>query len=233
MDVQSYMSTDLVTIQPSTKIIEALDLMKEHKIHRLPVVQGETIVGLITEGIIERNTPVPVSRVATYYTMDARQTYVQLDVRQGESPVGSENIKLGELEVPVPPSPDGGQPVNVRFTYDANGLLEVEAQVPASGKTYQNIIQRNANVMSADEVQRALKKLQALKIHPRDKQENVYLLSRAKRLYADRLGAGRQDIGHNLTHFEAVLDTQDEAQIRGARERFKAYLDSIDQGFIL
>ena len=57
MDVQSYMSTDLVTIQPSTKIIEALDLMKEHKIHRLPVVQGETIVGLITEGIIERNTP--------------------------------------------------------------------------------------------------------------------------------------------------------------------------------
>ncbi|MFZ2453003.1 MAG: CBS domain-containing protein, partial [Trichococcus flocculiformis] len=51
------MSTDLVTIQPSTKIIEALDLMKEHKIHRLPVVQGETIVGLITEGIIERNTP--------------------------------------------------------------------------------------------------------------------------------------------------------------------------------
>ena len=57
MDVQSYMSTDLVTIQPSTKIIEALDLMKEHKIHRLPVVQGETIVGLITEGIIERNPP--------------------------------------------------------------------------------------------------------------------------------------------------------------------------------
>ena len=194
---------------------------------------GERHYGDRFSPIIERNTPVPVSRVATYYTMDARQTYVKLDVRQGESPVGSENIKLGELEVPVPPSPDGGQPVNVRFTYDANGLLEVEAQVPASGKTYQNIIQRNANVMSADEVQRALKKLQALKIHPRDKQENAYLLSRAKRLYADRLGAGRQDIGHNLTHFEAVLDTQDEAQIRGARERFKAYLDSIDQGFIL
>ncbi|CZQ99179.1 Hypothetical protein Tpal_2336 [Trichococcus palustris] len=57
MDVNSYMSTDLVTIQSSTKVIEALDLMKEHKIHRLPVVQGETIIGLITEGIIERNTP--------------------------------------------------------------------------------------------------------------------------------------------------------------------------------
>lgn len=57
MDVNSYMSTDLVTIQSSTKVIEALDLMKEHSIHRLPVVQGETIIGLITEGIIERNTP--------------------------------------------------------------------------------------------------------------------------------------------------------------------------------
>jgi len=57
MDVKSYMSTDLVTIQASTKIIEALDLMKEHNIHRLPVVKGETIIGLITEGTIERNTP--------------------------------------------------------------------------------------------------------------------------------------------------------------------------------
>lgn len=57
MDVNSYMSKDLVTIGPKTKILEALDLMKEHDIHRLPVVEGDRLIGLITEGVIERNTP--------------------------------------------------------------------------------------------------------------------------------------------------------------------------------
>lgn len=57
MDVKSYMSHDLVTISPKTRILDALDLMKEHHIHRLPVVEGGKLIGLITEGIIERNTP--------------------------------------------------------------------------------------------------------------------------------------------------------------------------------
>lgn len=57
MDVKSYMSNNLITIGPKTKILDALDLMKEHHIHRLPVVKGDQLVGLITEGVISRNTP--------------------------------------------------------------------------------------------------------------------------------------------------------------------------------
>lgn len=57
MDVQSYMSKDLITIGPGTRILDALDLMKEHQIHRLPVVEGNKLIGLITEGVISRNTP--------------------------------------------------------------------------------------------------------------------------------------------------------------------------------
>lgn len=57
MDVNSYMTKELVTIMPDTKILVALDLMKKHNIHRLPVVDGNRLIGLITEGVIERNTP--------------------------------------------------------------------------------------------------------------------------------------------------------------------------------
>ncbi|AZP04634.1 CBS and ACT domain-containing protein [Jeotgalibaca ciconiae] len=57
MDVNSYMSKELITIAPNTKILDALDLMKEHNIHRLPVVEGGQMIGLITEGVISRNTP--------------------------------------------------------------------------------------------------------------------------------------------------------------------------------
>ena len=71
MDVNSYMSKDLVTIEAGTKILDALDLMKKHNIHRLPVVEVDRMIGLVTEGIISRNTP------STMTSLDMREvTYL-------------------------------------------------------------------------------------------------------------------------------------------------------------
>ncbi len=71
MDVNSYMSKDLVTIEAGTKILDALDLMKKHNIHRLPVVEGDRMIGLVTEGIISRNT------TSTMTSLDMREvTYL-------------------------------------------------------------------------------------------------------------------------------------------------------------
>lgn len=183
--------------------------------------------------IIERNSPVPLSRVHPFSTVQDRQTTIRLDVRQGESPRGLDNLQLGTLDVAVPPRPRGEVTVNVRFTYDVNGLLEVEAHVPATGVTVQSVIQRNTDVMTSDQIKVALEKLRVLKVHPRDKQENAYLVERAKRLYEDRLGNARQDIARVLGQFEAVLDSQDEHVIKQVRGEFRSYLDSIDKGFVL
>ena len=183
--------------------------------------------------IIERNTPVPVSRVQTYGTMQDGQTQIDIHVCQGESPVASENLRLGSLSVDVPPRARGEISVNVRFTYDVNGLLEVQADVPAIGKTVNTLIQRDAKVMTPQQIATALDKLRALKIHPREQQENAYLVARAKRLYEDRLGQARQDVAHALVRFEAILDGQDERTIRQVRSEFRDYLDSIDKGFVL
>ena len=87
--------------------------------------------------------------------------------------------------------------------------------------------------MTETEIKAALERIRALKIHPRDKQENAYLIARAKRLYEDRLGRERQDISHALTRFEALLDSQDEVLIRQHNREFKSYLDSIDKSFVL
>ena len=183
--------------------------------------------------IIERNTPVPVSRVQNIQTIHNGQTTITLDVRQGESPMASENLQLGTLDVALPARPKGEATVNVRFTYDANGLLEVEAQVPLTGQTVQRLIQRDSQVMDEATIKRTLERMKRLKIHPRDKQENAYLIHRAKRLYEDHLGVTRSAIGHALTRFEIALSSQDEHQIRQARSEFKSYLDSIDTGFVL
>lgn len=80
--------------------------------------------------IIERNCVVPVSKVKRVVTLRDQQTRVRLGIYQGESRRVSENIFLGELEVQVPPLPAGQAEVDVRFTYDTNGLLEAEAHIP-------------------------------------------------------------------------------------------------------
>ena len=57
MFVKDYMTADVVTVNEETKVLEALDLMKEHDFHRLPVVRNEQMVGLVTEEIISDNSP--------------------------------------------------------------------------------------------------------------------------------------------------------------------------------
>lgn len=51
------MSTNLITISPETKLMHALDLMKQHDIHRLPVIDQGKFIGLVTEEIIAKNSP--------------------------------------------------------------------------------------------------------------------------------------------------------------------------------
>jgi acetoin utilization protein AcuB len=54
MSVKDFMTEKLVTVTPDTKIFDAVDLMKKHDIHRLPVIDNGQVAGLITEGTIHQ-----------------------------------------------------------------------------------------------------------------------------------------------------------------------------------
>jgi len=182
--------------------------------------------------IIERNTPVPVSRVSNYCTRADNQTRILLDIRQGESPVGSENLKLGELEIDVPPLPAGHAEVDVRMSYDASGVLVVDVQ-NAEGKKVTSVIKQSGSAMSEQDIAAALARLDKIKIHPRDEQENVYLLERAKRLYEDALGDARLYIQQHINAFSLALDSQDAHTIAVARDAFRSSIEQLDTSFRL
>jgi molecular chaperone HscC len=183
--------------------------------------------------IIERNTPVPVSREDTFSTIADNQTRVELDIRQGESPVGSENLQIAKLEVPVPARAAGTVAIEVRFTYDPNGLLEIDVHERGSGRKLNEVVQHGGNPMTPEQIADARKRMAALKIHPRELTENRYVVERAKRLYEDRLGDVRAAIARCLAVFEAALNNQEPRQIDATREQLKRLLDEIDQGFVL
>ena len=178
--------------------------------------------------IIERNTPVPVSRVHSYSTVSDNQREIAFGVYQGEARDVGHNVKLGELTVPVPPKPRGQVSIDVRFTYDSSGLLEVDVDVPATGQKRNLVIVDEDDRRSADEIKRSREALEKLKVHPRDEVINVAAMTRAERCYESFTGPARDAIGHWITEFQGVLDKQDPRVIADARESLLEALDRLE-----
>ncbi|MGM9977991.1 MAG: molecular chaperone HscC [Clostridium sp.] len=178
--------------------------------------------------IIERNTIIPVSRVERLYTVRDNQKKISVEILQGESRLAKENILLGEITVSVPPSKGGEQAIDVRYTYDINGILEVEVTVVSTGVKKTMVIEKNPGNMSKEEVQERLEELKEIKIHPREKEENKHLIARGERLYEESIGLARTYIAQGISNFEDALDKQDEREISRAYEELKNLLNEIE-----
>ncbi|HEX4301412.1 MAG TPA: molecular chaperone HscC [Rhizomicrobium sp.] len=183
--------------------------------------------------IIERNTVVPASRSHSLSTIVDKQTRVDVRVFQGESRVVSDNVFLGKLTASVPPAPAGKESIEVRFSYDTSGLLEVEVTTVSTRKTERVVIEGNPGVLNKEEIRVRLEALQKLKVHPRDDAANVAVVERCKRLYEENLGDLRLVIAEHLTQMLSVLERQDPQEIATARERLSAFLDSIDRSVLI
>lgn len=158
--------------------------------------------------IIERNMTVPISREERLYTLHDNQTKVVCTVYQGESRLTKNNVELGEVEVTVPKAKAGEQYVDIRFTYDINGILEVIVNVGEDGETKRAIINNGNTHLSDAEIDASMAKLAELKIHPRDNEENRQIVARLERLYEEYIGDHRPFIASVLRSFEQALNTQ-------------------------
>jgi len=179
--------------------------------------------------IIERNSAVPISRVKTYYPAAERQRMILLRIYQGEARLVTDNILLGTLKVPLPDYPRDECAVDVRFTYDVNGLLQVEATVRKTQEIVSLIIEGNPGLLSETEIAEKLAALSKLKIHPRDRMENRTLLARAERLYQQLRGPEREWFGAQIRLFEVSLGSQEPRRIQADREKFEEVVNHIER----
>lgn len=189
--------------------------------------QGRAVTGFF-EPIIQRNSTVPVSREQTFWPINENQKQLQLGVYQGESPLVEKNIKLGELTVDIDPALSTQQnAVTVRFTYDINGVLQVEARVHSSQRHYELLLEQNPGLLDEQQIRARLAALENIKIHPRGKLENLAVLARAERLYEEHLLA-REQLQDWILRFRAALESQDDAVIREHRREFGHALDTLE-----
>lgn len=72
MYIREYMKSPVITVAPNTLLDEALRLMHEKKVRRLPVVEGGKLIGLVTRrGLMEATpeSPLPLSIWGAHYQL--------------------------------------------------------------------------------------------------------------------------------------------------------------------
>ena len=181
--------------------------------------------------LISRNSTIPISRMEEFFTAHANQTSVSVRVFQGESRRVEENLFLAEFELKGIPRGPAGQRITIRFTYDLNGILEVEAGAAESNARASCVITRHAQNLTDAQLKEAVTKLQELKADPREDQGNRHLIKRAERIYQELSGDPRRLLETLLGGFEEALAMQDPSAIEMNRSALEKFLDHFDLSF--
>jgi molecular chaperone HscC len=189
---------------------------------------GKQVVGGIFEPIIERGTVIPCSRVKRFFTMTDFQKQILVTVFQGEHSLCQENQKLGEyLIAGLEPKPAEQVGVDVRFTYDLNGILEVDMSIVGTERSETLIIESAPGRLGAEELRKAREAMARLKFHPRDSLPNATALARADALFVESRGAAREMLGEAIAQMRAALESQDVREIAVWRERLQSLIGNL------
>ena len=177
--------------------------------------------------VISRNTTIPVSREEILSTISPNQRIVQLKVYQGESRKVENNLLLGELNVEgIPPGP-AGKEVHVRFTYDVNGILEVEAYVPETGKKSTIVLTNHSKGLSQREIDQAVKRMQEIKFYPREDVANQRILKFAERVVGEVSPFQRSSLEGAIDQYEGALEMGDRQLFFDARDHLLLVLSQL------
>lgn len=194
-----------------------------------PFSLGVEIADGSMSNIIERNEVLPTSHEETYYTVQDNQTHVKMSIYQGEHFEASKNLLIDILDFTIPPMPAGAVQVQVRFSYDIDGIFDIDINSKiADVKIHKSIINEHSG-LSAEELELRRQELDKLKIPPREKAENQMLISMAERLSMECNEEQRDIIRSATKRFLAMLDLKDVRKIRESTVKFSLFLSMIEK----
>ena len=150
----------------------------------------ETLGGVCTR-VIERNTTLPIRKSQIFTTASSFQSSVDVHVLQGERPMASQNKELGRFQLTgIRRAPRGVPQIEVTFSIDANGIVNVSAKDLDTGKAQQITITATSN-MSQAEIDRAVRDAQQYAAEDERLRAEAMVRDRCEQLLYRATGAGK------------------------------------------
>ena len=138
-----------------------------------PLSLGIETMGGVSTKLINRNSTIPTSKSETFSTAADNQPQVEIHVLQGEREMAADNKSLGRFILDgIAPAPRGVPKIEVTFSLDANGLLNVTARDKGTGKEQSITIQESGN-MSKEDIEKAQKEAEIHAEEDKKKRESV------------------------------------------------------------
>jgi molecular chaperone DnaK len=121
---------------------------------------GIEIEGRKFAKLIPKGSTVPVVRSQMVSSVIDNQSTVKIHVLQGEEPLAKDNISLGDFELTnIQPAPRGMPRIEVTFTIDTDGIVNVSARDVRTG-SQQGITIHSPSSMSQQQIEEAKQELE-------------------------------------------------------------------------
>jgi molecular chaperone DnaK len=121
--------------------------------HSLGIVGVDTQTGRRRNQIlIPKNTPLPHTVTRAFKVQKAGQRQIVIRVVEGESERPDACIQVGTCVVQAPPDLPAGTPVQVSYSYQPDGRLEVRAQIVGHSVAAATVLQRD-NALTSEQMQ--------------------------------------------------------------------------------
>lgn len=198
-----------------------------------PMSLGIETVGNVFAKIIERNTTLPIQQSQIFTTAANFQTSVEVNVLQGENPAASRNKSLGKFRLDgIRRAMRGVPQIEVTFSIDANGIVNVSAKDMGTGREQHITIVGSSN-MSQEDIDRATREAQQYLLedakNKRQSQENNEI---EQLIYRAERAAAKMGIGDKLRMTEMIRKVkrankdQDTAKLKQACEDLERALEA-------
>ena len=181
-----------------------------------PLSLGIETMGDVFSRIIERNTTLPVQQSQIFTTAANFQTSVDIHVLQGEREIASCNKTLGRFRLSgIRRALRGIPQIEVTFSIDANGIVNVSARDLGTGK-HQEITLTQSSNMSSAEIDAAIRDAE------------LYAAEDAKRKKSAELHNRAEELLYQAKAAQKKLNGQDKERIETLRKQVQSALDGKD-----